>query len=47
MTFPNMKESGLYGRSLFAYLQKEKRPNPCTGLVALGCHAVICKQRTV
>lgn len=24
MTFPNMKESGLYGRSLFAYLQKEK-----------------------
>ena len=29
MTFPNMKESGLYGRSLFACLQKrKKRPRP-------------------
>ena len=35
MIFPNMKESGLYGRSLFAYLQKEKSgQDPCTDLAA-------------
>lgn len=28
MTFPNVKESGLYGRSLFAHLQKENDQTP-------------------
>lgn len=28
MIFPNMKESGLYGRSLFAHLQKENDQTP-------------------
>ena len=35
VTLPNVKESGLYGRSLFACLQKEKSgQDPCTDLAA-------------